>query len=514
MLRIKKIDRLIYGGFLGPYLLSFFVAEFVLIMQFLWKSIDKILGKGIGFFQVMELLFYMAVKLIPMAIPLTILISSVMVFGNMSEKYELSSIKSAGVSLLRTMRPGLNIAIGTAIFSIICSNFLVPKANFEFQSRFNRIKRTQPTLTFEEGIFSDEFKGYAIRIGKKHPDGRQIEYIIIEDETGDKSHINVTIASHGEMYTTADGNYFIMKLKNGEQTKELKRQTTNSKPNDSYPLTRTQFKEWTKVFDMSGFAFNETLNSLNRNKYDLLNSAQLISGIDSLDRKMEDRMKTTHLYSTNKKRKSDKKPIKDTSDKAGAKKNEVKKSTIEKGRNRKRSRNQKGWIKQIKEPFSLDTMSSFIQTIEPTQRKKLLGMTKPKITNQKDRVKRNENTIKSLSKYKNQHLYKLHETYSWALVCLIFLFIGAPLGSIIRKGGYGYPLLFAILFYMLFMITVIFGQKLLKSNSIDPIMAAWLPCLILIPIALFLTVKGINDSKITSLGKVTEFFNWVKMKFN
>jgi len=528
VIRIKKIDRLIYGGFIGPYLLSFFVAEFVLIMQFLWKFIDRILGKGIGFFQIMELLFYMAVKLIPMAIPLTILISSVMVFGNMSEKYELSSIKSAGVSLLRTMRPGINLGIATALFSLLCSNFLVPLANFEFQNRFNKIKRTKPTLTFEEGIFSDDFKGFSIRIGKKDPDGKRIQDIIIEDHTNvDKSLVNVTIASHGEMFTTADGNYFIMNLRDGEQSKELKRKKSKETESRSYPVMRTQFEEWTKVFDMSGFSFNENLSELNRNKYDLLNSVQLIAGIDSLNNKIESRLKSTHIYATNKKikdnkAKENKELVKqDSLSKQSNKQDQKSTSALDRSKKRqakntgiatKRRRSTKGMIQQKKDLSGIDTMHTFLQTIDSKQASKLLKIAKPKITNQKDRVKRNENNIKSLEKYKKQHIYKLNEAYSWALVCIIFLFIGAPLGSIIRKGGYGYPLLFAILFYMIFMITVIFGQKLLKTDSINPIFAAWLPCLLLMPIALYLTHKAVNDSKINAFGKFSALIERIKSK--
>ena len=538
MLKIKKIDRLIYGGFIGPYLLSFFVAEFVLIMQFLWKFIDKILGKGISFFQIMELLFYMAVKLIPMAIPLTILISSVMVFGNMSEKYELSSIKSAGVSLLRTMRPGLYIAIGTALFSLLCSNFLVPIANFEFQNRFNRIKKTKPTLSFEEGIFSDDFRGFSIRIGKKHSDGRNIEDIIIEDNTSDdKTLVNVTIANHGEMYTTSDGNYFLMKLKDGQQSKELRKKKKGE--SKSYPVMRTQFEEWTKVFDMSGFAFNDNLSDLNRNKYDLLNSIQLLSSIDSLNRKIERRLETSHLFSTNKKIKEPKAIDKGMEDKGMEEKEEPKpqsdkkpvvgsaisnskayKENIEKlksetkkqndTKNNKKNtkrRTNKSRIGQIDSLATMSSYSSILETIKPDQKAKLLRMVKPKLTNHKDRVIRNNNSVNSIKKSIGKHIYKLNESYSWALVCIIFLFIGAPLGSIIRKGGYGYPLLFAIVFYMIFMITVIFGQKLLKTSSINPVLAAWLPCMLLIPIAIFLSYKALNDSKINTIGKITAFFN-------
>ena len=161
---MKQLDKLVSKGFIGPYIMSFFVAEFVLIMQFLWKYIDEIIGKGFSMWILIELIFYYAVTIIPMAVPITILISSVMVFGDMSEKYELSSFKSAGVSLLRVMKPAIYIALCTAGFSLFSSNYLKPKANYKFFSRFDSIRKQRPSLTIEEGIFNDDFKGFSIRV--------------------------------------------------------------------------------------------------------------------------------------------------------------------------------------------------------------------------------------------------------------------------------------------------------------------------------------------------------------
>ncbi len=512
MLRIKQIDKLVFNGFIGPYLLSFFVAEFVLIMQFLWKHIDRILGKGISFFQIMELLFFMAIKLIPMAIPLTILISSVMVFGNMSEKYELSSIKSAGVSLIRTMRPGLYLAIATAIFSASCSNFFVPKANFEFQTRFERIKRTKPTLSFEEGIFSDDFKGYAIKIGEKHKDGKQISDIIIEDHTNaDKSLVNVTIAKTGDMYTTADGNYFVMNLVDGEQYKDIKSKPvkSGSKNKRSEAFMRTNFKRWTKVFEMSGFSFNENLFELNRNKYDLLNTFQLLDGLDTIDAKIDRKINSNHILSSNKPQRSLSKyqnqEIKQKKESSIPPKNRVdspKAKALKSSNKTKKAQKKRKVEVKVGQVDSVDvgTVASILETLSTKDQVRILKNTKTKINFVKDRARRSQNSIKAYNAEKNRYTYKLNESYSWALVCIIFLFIGAPLGSIIRKGGYGYPLLFAIVFYMLFMIMVIMGQKLLKSNSINPILAAWLPCIVLVPVAIQLTYKARNDSKMNSIG--------------
>ncbi len=537
MFGIKKIDRLVIGGFIGPYFLSFFVAEFVLIMQFLWKFVDKIIGKGISLFQIMELLFFVSVKLIPMAIPLTILISSVMVFGNMAERYELTSIKSAGVSLLRTMRPGLYIAIATALFSMLCSNYLVPKANFEFQSRFAKIKRTKPTLNFEDGIFNEDFKGYEIRIDKKGSDGKTITGIIIEDHTNsDPNLINVIVANNGEMYVTADGNYFVMNLFDGIHYKEIKSSKSTKKDQEkkrSYPFMRTHFKEWTKVFDMSGFSFNDDLFELNRNKYDLLNSYQLINGIDSLNNRISEKISANHILRTHESKKNknskNKSPATSKARKNAVKKQsggkdvnaEIKKKGKEQSVTKKANANQKtvGKIKKsrkipLKQFNQLDTidftdLKSLVYTFKGKDKTSLLNNTKARVSVQRDRTSRSLSTIKSHTKEKGKYIYKLNEAYSWALVCIIFLFIGAPLGSIIRKGGYGYPLLFAIVFYMLFMIIVIFGQKLVKTQAMNPILAAWLPCIILLPICLLLSYKALNDAKVLDVSAIT---SWVRSR--
>ena len=152
---MKKLDKFILKSFIGPYVLSFFIAEFVLVMQFLWKYIDDILGKGFSVFDIMELVMYYAASITPMALPISILLSSVMVYGDISEKYELSSMKSAGISLLRVMRPAIFLAVGTAMFSVFASNYIKPVSTFQFKKRFDLIRKQKSTLAIEEGIFNN-----------------------------------------------------------------------------------------------------------------------------------------------------------------------------------------------------------------------------------------------------------------------------------------------------------------------------------------------------------------------
>jgi len=171
---LKKLDKLLIGSFLPPFIATFFIALFVLVMQTLWVYIDDIAGKGVGFFLLVELVAYMSVSMIPMALPIAVLISSVMVLGNMAEEYELSSIKSAGVSLWRVMNPLMFVVFSVSVLSFFCSNNLIPVSNLKFKSRLYDIRKQKPTLSMEEGMFNDDFQGYSIRIGKKLPDNNSI----------------------------------------------------------------------------------------------------------------------------------------------------------------------------------------------------------------------------------------------------------------------------------------------------------------------------------------------------
>ena len=155
---MKKIDRLILKDFIPPYIMAFLVTEFVLVMQFLWKYIDEIIGKGVSLGILLELIFYWSVRIIPEAVPVSILIASVMVFGNLAEKYELSSMKSAGISLTRIMGMGIFIAVMTSMFSLFASNYMKPRANYKFIYRYNAIKRAKPALSIEEGVFNKDFR--------------------------------------------------------------------------------------------------------------------------------------------------------------------------------------------------------------------------------------------------------------------------------------------------------------------------------------------------------------------
>ena len=285
---MKKIDRLLISSYVPPFVVTFMIAMFVLLMQILWLYIDDIAGKGLGMFLLIELLSYKCVSLIPMALPLAVLISSVMVLGNLAERYELSSFKSAGVPLLRIIAPLMIVAVSATGFSYFCSNYLIPVSNLKFGSRMYDIQRQKPALRLDAGIFNDDFGGYAIHIGQKGEDDRTIHDVLIYDHSdANKGRLSQIIAKEGEMYGTEDGNYFIMNLRDGSQYMET--QPSASSKDKSYPFIRTNFKSWNKVFDLSEFELNRTNEELFKQNRSMMSIGQLKLAIDSIQIKIDKR---------------------------------------------------------------------------------------------------------------------------------------------------------------------------------------------------------------------------------
>lgn len=489
-------------NFIAPYIMSFLIAEFVLVMQFLWKYIDDITGKGIGFFEIMELVIYFAGTIVPKAIPITILLSSVFVFGNMSEKFELTSIKTAGISLLRVMRMGFYLAIFTALFSLFASNYLVPKANFEFFSRFDVIKRQKPALTLEEKIFNKDFNGYNIYIKEKAKDGKNVKGVMIYDEIHSSyKSFNIVTAQRGVMSSSDDGQYFIMNLEDGEQyrqNRETRKTTTDDTP---YPFIRTKFKKWEKIFPMSEFDVGNKIFYAQRRKYDLMNTFQLLSSIDSMgtvitEKRLDNYNNFNNILVKRRVRKAKKKKQQKKVESA-IRENKTEEIKMSKESLAAALRN------VVKQTGKVDTASNLLSTFDRSDHLTLVAGSITAINNRKDHHINNGLRVKEKELAKERIRLVFHQMYSWALICVIFLFIGAPLGSIIRKGGYGYPLLSAIVLFMIFIILSIIGDKLQRAQTLDAVTGAWLPCIILAPFAVYLTMKALDDQKLVEMNWLT-----------
>ncbi len=550
---MKKIDRLVITSFIPPFIVAFTIAMFVLVMQVLWLYIDDIAGKGLGFFHIIELLAYKCVALIPMALPLGILISSVMVMGNLAERYELSSFKSAGVSLMRVMRSMIIFGVLTVFFSFFCSNNVIPVANLKFGSRMYDIQRQKPSLRLDTGIFNDDFDGFAIHIGSKSPDGRTIGDVLIYDHTdAARGRLSQILSEEGEMYSIEDGRYFVMNLKLGHQYIETEPGVGSS--GQSYPFVRTNFDSWTKVFDLSEFQLNRTNEELFKSNRTMMTTGQLAEAVDSLNYNILERQKTfgnqlssyfhyLEIDSTFIRPSPENEPAPNTETPPQATPQDTASSytalndttlsdtlasTVKPSKvrplltsdlaiaayNRQKAEQPPVRIfegKPIEQAIEkpLEEYTSFAELFKKNDRRNLLNKAKPSVRSIHAHSESADSTLDRLLEARVKHIYELHTKYSMALVCLIFVFIGAPMGAIVRKGGFGYPILIAIIFFMLFIVLTIFCRKIAETYAIPAAAAAWIPCSVLFPIGLGLTVKAMKDSALFNTDALAVFFGKV-----
>lgn len=576
-------------SFIAPFVATFFIAMFVLIMQFLWTYIDDIIGKGAGFWMLTELLSYLSMSLIPTAFPIAILISSVMVLGNMAEHYELSSFKSAGVPLARVMAPLMILTIGISFASYFVSNNLIPITNLKFKSRLHDIRKQKPTLSLEAGVFNEDFKDFTIYIGDKDKEDNKTiaDVLIYNHDYTNKDRTSIITAKKGEMYVTKDKQLFVMNLFDGTQYQETKPPKKKSK-DKTYPFVRTSFKEWTKTFDLSQFEINSTDENLFKNHQTMLTTGQLRVAIDSLDSKLNRRLSSlgTHFkkhFQLTKQQALDeekaryqakykkKKPSKKQTDanqsrsdmmrqkvgmlrdsinkaadieaekaKAKAKAKTLRDDNIKgssfpkkktpkynKAVNKSKSKviasdktnkkkAKKTRAKKIEQTINkpLDEYESFIQTLPALDRNRIFIKSKSFARSIRDQSNAAVRSINRTKETRVKHIFELNMKFSMAVVCFIFLFIGGPMGAIIRKGGFGYPILIAIIFFMIYMVMNIFCKKLAESFVLPALLASWVPCLILFPIGIILTYRAMNDSQPISFNWLMNIFAFFKRLFS
>jgi lipopolysaccharide export system permease protein len=492
---LKRLDSYLIRAFIPPFLLAFFIALFVLIMQILWLYIDDILGKGTGIFVVIEFLMYLSMSLVPMALPIGVLLASVMVFGNLGERYELSSFKSAGISLVRIMLPLIIFCSLIACFSWVASEQIIPYSNLKFKSRLYDMRKQKPTLNLDEKIFNEDFQGYTLRIGKKAADGRHIEDVMIYDHrqtSGDA--YNMVRAERGEMFTTADKKQFIMRLYDGVAYRNDFQQSGKKR---TMPFTRTYFSAYTKVFDLTQFELSRTDEELFRSNQTMKNSKSLKLSVDSLTRELSlQREKMSYEYD---------KMIGDS------------KADTASGRwaDERRGENNEEYLRYIRLiPQRQDTpvIGSPSQFYAYYKKEDMLDLFPRAISQAKntiDRVESMEYSVNRLTEKRTKHIYELHMKYAFAVACLIFLFIGGPMGAIVRKGGFGYPLLVSVGFFVSFILLTTFCKKLAESGSLSAILAAWMPVLIFLPLGTFLTYKAVNDSRFLDWDRLSHWLRRV-----
>jgi lipopolysaccharide export system permease protein len=457
---MKILTKFILKSYAGPFVLTFFIAMFVFFMMFIFKYIDDFVGKGLSFSILFELFFYFSLTTIPMALPLAILLSSLMTFGNLGEHFELTALKSAGLSLEKIMKPLIITIFVIAIAAFFFSNYILPYTNLKAGALLFDVRTSKPTLMFKEGAFNNSLEGYSIRVAKKDKDGKTLHGILIYDHTELQGNNLVLVAKSGTMEESPDKAFLLLHLHEGASYKEVKNNPQNI--NEKHPLIRDTFKERIIRFDLSGFKLSRTKEELFKSHAQMLNLSQLNDLVDSFK---VDMTKSTMNFSTQ--------------------------------------------IQKIHYPRTSKLLSAIDSTTTDTALAilPLSSMPKPmqlSIIESASSITRSskafaESTIDdveikeySIAKYKAEW----HRKFTLSVACIVLFFIGAPLGAIIRKGGLGMPVVVSVLFFITFHILSITGEKLTIEGNWPSYMGMWMATAVLFPIGVFLTYKAKADSSL------------------
>ena len=441
-------------------------------MQFFWLWIDDIVGKGFDFFTIMRLVGAVAATIVPLALPLSLLLSSIMTFGNLGESFELVAIKSAGISLLRFMRPLFIVAILISGVAFLFENNIIPYANLKLDALKWDMVATKPAFDIKEGVFYNKLEGYVIKLGKKDKDDSTIHDVVIYERNFGLQD-NLMVAKSGIMRITPDKHFMEFKLRNGWRYTE-----NGNRYNPNTEFIRIGFKEYKKLFDLGSFKMNKTEDSLFRYSPKMLSVRQLNHAIDSIGNidsvfytRAERELRNTLSFVRYKDSAWVQKPIKDTN------------------------------------------VASFEAMIPTLKKVNIYDRALSEVNNAKANISLLASDYNDRVDSLRRHWIEWNRKFTLSVACLVLFMIGAPLGSIIRKGGLGTPLLFAIVFFVLFHLLNTFGEKAAKSGAINVFYGMWLSTLVLIPIGAFLTQKALRDSQLFNKEAYYRLFKNIQQLF-
>lgn len=459
---MKQIDRLILRSFVGPLVLTFLLAVFVLLMQFLWKYIDDMVGKGLDFWIIGQLLFYASATFVPMALPIATLFASIMTMGNFGEKYELVAMKAGGISIRRVMMPMALLVLILTGMAFYFANNVMPVAVLKYKMTLYDVTRKKPALNIKPSEYYSGIDGYVIRIDQKDKENKNLKNIIIYDHTDGMGNVSVTVANSGRMTVTPDERFLVFDMYDGySYVEDVKGQNAYARP-----LTRMKFDEQTMSFDLSAFAFNKVDKEHFRGSYQMMNVSQLDDAMDTLyinrDKKVEEFKKeilSSYL-------------VTEMTAKPKVAKDE---------------------LSQAYNPLSLiDNLS------ERKQRNvRRFALHSARKVNE-DMAMYNQ-ILQNDLEYINRHGIEWHQKFTLSLACFVLFLIGAPFGSIVRKGGLGLPLVASVVFFVLYYVINTICIKAIRETAMPP-SGMWISTLAMLPLGIFLTLKATTDSGLFDRG--------------
>lgn len=471
---MKKLHRMIIRAFVGPLAITFLVVVFILVMQFLWKYVDELMGKGLPMSVVLELLLYAGSSFVPLALPLAILLASLMTMGGLGENSELVPMRSAGLGLGRILLPLIAFTVVLAGSSLFFSNNVLPLANLKFHSLLYDMREKKPALSITPGIFYNGIDGFSIRVMEKDVDSGRLTDVLIYDHRGSRRGNGTVIrAARGLMERSADGNFLVLTLEDGHFYDE------GGAPPDRrarWPMMRGTFVKDVITMDLSGLGMQRTDEDLYRDHYKMLTMGQLAIGMDSLRLAVNERRdeQAAHL------------------------------------RNSLFALRSTPALPRAAAPAKTGGTGAWLDSIPVQARgetfEMAMNMARANASYADRCAKEMEGRTSQLARFSAEW----HRKPMLAAACLVFFLIGAPLGAIIRRGGMGLPVVLAILFFLVFHIVSFATEKLVIAGEMQGWPGIWMGLIVLLPIGLFITWKASSDSPL--LDRDAYHRGWEKLR--
>lgn len=452
---MKKIDRLILRSFIGPLVLTFTLSVLVLLMQFVWKYVDDLVGKGLEFSVIAELLMYASATFVPMALPIAVLFASIMTMGNFGEKYELVAMKAGGISVRRAMMPMAVVVVLLTGMAFYFANNVMPTAMLKYRMTLYDITRKKPAVNIRPGEYYKEFDGYVIRVGSKGRDGRTLQDIIIYDHSRGADATTVIVAQRGFMEASPDNQYLKFTLYDGYSYSE----ESSGENFRTRPLTSIGFRQQSLNFDISSFAYNKSVEENFKGSYQMMNINQLDTTIASLERGLVERTGQWHTNMVGNLRAWSKYTSSDS-------------------------------LQHSAKPVSVD---SLLNSLPGCDRRMVRLHARNIVVSAQQDAKMYGDMITDDHEYINRHYIEWHRKFTLSIACLLLFLIGAPFGSIVRKGGLGLPLVASVGFFVLYYVVGMIAEKAVRESAIGP-EGMWISSLVMLPIGIVLTLQATTDS--------------------
>ena len=483
MFRPKRLYTFMIQSFLPVFFMTFFICLFIVLMQFLWKYVDEMVGKGIELSVLLELFFYAALTMVPLSLPLSILLASLMTFGNLGEQLELLAIKAAGVSLLRVMRPLIFLVAILSILAFFFQNNVLPQAQVKMWTLLYSMRQKSPELDIPEGVFYDQINGYNLYVGHKDRDNGLLMDMMIYDVSQGFDNAMIVMADSGRLKTTADKKHVILTLYSGESFENLKSDRTNSYTN--IPYRRETFSEKEILIPFDG-NFNRLDDDLMAGQYVGKNYNELRVSIDSLNNIVDSlggefahQLKSADYFGVS-------------------------------NENLPTDSAMRAQRLQREHEAALATNLDSLWMGSNNQRRQLY------VSRALERAQtfKNNHEFSAISLSDKHGAIRRHEIelmkkFTLSLACIIFFFIGAPLGAIIRKGGLAIPIVVSVILFIIYYIIDNSGYKLARDGVWEVWQGIWLSSAVLMPLGIFLTSRATHDSAVLNLDLYADFFRQI-----